>query len=84
MSAAPPDGSIEGAGLSPEIHRALRDAFGEQPIEGMTVLRGGRSGSRLLSFDVAGRGYVLRKGNSMRVHVLQRDFIAEHERVASV
>lgn len=56
---------VEVPPMPPEVERALRDAFGEQPLEGMTVLRGGRSGSTLLSFDVAGRGYVLRRGNSI-------------------
>jgi aminoglycoside phosphotransferase (APT) family kinase protein len=52
--------------LHPEIARALRDAFGKEPIEDLSVLTGGRSGAVLLSLKVAGVDYVVRRADSTR------------------
>lgn len=40
---------------------ALRAVFGDAPIEELEIMRGGMSGATLLSFEVDGAGYVLRK-----------------------
>jgi aminoglycoside phosphotransferase (APT) family kinase protein len=54
------------ATLPPEVARALRDAFGDEPVSDLAVLAGGRSGAILLSLTVAGRSYVLRRPNPGR------------------
>jgi thiamine kinase-like enzyme len=59
-------GTVEISTLPPEIARALRDAFGEEPVLDLAVLDGGRSGATLLSLSVAGAGYVLRRGDPAR------------------
>jgi aminoglycoside phosphotransferase (APT) family kinase protein len=49
------------------VTRAIRDAFGDGPVEDVSVLRGGLSGATLLAFTVAGVGYVLRRPDPMRL-----------------
>jgi aminoglycoside phosphotransferase (APT) family kinase protein len=53
--------------LEPEIVRVLREAFGDEPVTEITALKGGLSGATLLSLEVAGKGYVLRRGEPSRV-----------------
>jgi aminoglycoside phosphotransferase (APT) family kinase protein len=59
-------GTVEVGTLSPEITRALRDAFGDETVQDVTEMKGGRSGATLLSLTVGGRGYVLRRSNPER------------------
>ena len=59
--------AVEAALSSPEIARALRDAFGAgAAVEDVAVMTGGRSGATLLSLTVAGEAYVLRRGDPTR------------------
>jgi aminoglycoside phosphotransferase (APT) family kinase protein len=58
--------TVEVAASSPEITRALRDAFGDEPVEDLAVMTGGRSGATLLSLTVGGKGYVLRRRDPAR------------------
>jgi aminoglycoside phosphotransferase (APT) family kinase protein len=57
---------LEQTELPPEIARALRETFGDAPIERMALLKGGRSGAMILSLTVAGKGYVVRRGDPTR------------------
>jgi aminoglycoside phosphotransferase (APT) family kinase protein len=59
-------GTVEVGTLPPEIGRALRDAFGNEAVEDLTVMKGGRSGATLLSLTVGASGYVLRRSNPAR------------------
>ena len=52
--------------LPPEIARALCETFGDAPVERLEVLKGGRSGAMILSLTVAGKGYVVRRGDPAR------------------
>lgn len=52
--------------LPPEIVRALESAFGDAKLERTAAMPGGFSGATLLSLDVAGRGYVVRRPNPSR------------------
>ncbi|HEX7664896.1 MAG TPA: phosphotransferase [Polyangiaceae bacterium] len=52
--------------LPDEAKDCLRTTFGEAPIENVAPMSGGLSASYLVSFDVAGHGYVLRKGDLLR------------------
>ncbi|OJY22238.1 MAG: hypothetical protein BGO98_37240 [Myxococcales bacterium 68-20] len=55
-------------GIAPteDVVRALRDAFGDLPIEELSVLQGGRSGATLFAFVVQGERYVLRRPDPAR------------------
>ncbi|WP_179958258.1 phosphotransferase [Chitinimonas arctica] len=52
--------------LTPEISQALVAAFGNQAVDKLAAMAGGRSGALLLSLSVAGSDYVLRKVDPAR------------------
>ena len=52
--------------LSPDISRALRDSFGDEPVTEIAPMTGGRSGATLLSLNAGGKAYVLRKTDPAR------------------
>jgi len=51
---------------SPEILRVIREAFGDAPVEGISPLPTGRSGSTVLELTTGGRAYVLRRHDPSR------------------
>jgi aminoglycoside phosphotransferase (APT) family kinase protein len=54
------------APLTEDVARVLRDAFGGTPIEDLSTITGGRSGSTILSFHSAGEAFVLRRPDPAR------------------
>lgn len=55
-------------GIAPteDVERVLRAAFGDLPVEELSVLHGGRSGATLFAFVVQGESYVLRRPDPAR------------------
>ncbi len=52
--------------LSPDVSRALHDAFGDAPREELSVLATGRSGATVIELSVAGRRYIVRRPDPTR------------------
>jgi hypothetical protein len=55
-----------GPAIPAEIASALRAAFGDRPVDGLTPLAGGLSRAPLFAFAFDGASYVVRKGDPHR------------------
>jgi aminoglycoside phosphotransferase (APT) family kinase protein len=61
------NGAVDPAALPAEVTRAVREAFGEAPIDHASLLRVGRSGATVAAVRVAGRSFVVRVPDPERV-----------------